>query len=157
MAQPDQSQQRHETSSEHQHRETGDPQPEYTERERQFGSPTINAGRGMLTDAAEATGALATTAVRSVVNVGEEVIQGIGTLANEGVVEISRFLVTAATGIRGAIGTMFTGRPPQDLPWLGQGRRDTRQQQYTRSPSGGSTGPHAAGQQTGETRSGTTI
>lgn len=100
-----------------------------------IGGDTIAAGRGMLAGVAEATGDLATTAVREVVNVGEEVIQGAGRLASDGVVEISRFLVIAASGLRGAISTVVTGRTPTETPWLhaDQGTRgQSRRGEYRR-------------------------
>jgi hypothetical protein len=101
-----------------------------------LGGDTIEAGRGMLSGVAEATGDLASTAVREVVNVGEEVIHGVGRLASDGVVEISRFLVIAASGLRGAISTVVTGRTPTETPWLhaDQGSRgQSRRGEYRRS------------------------
>lgn len=140
--------QRH--SGEHRSGEQG-----YTSREQRGDTQdyqSIQAGRGFLSEATEATEDLATTAVRGVVGVGENIIQGIGRLATDGVVEVSRLLVTAAGGLRGAIGTIVTGRPPQDIPWLNvegqyQGYRQSPQRQSQRQGFQGTEGYQGQGTQ----------
>lgn len=144
---------------------TGERTQGTTSQERTYRGGDYQQGQttGMLSGAAEATGDLATTAVRSVVDVGEEVISGIGRLANGGVIEISRFLITAAGGIRGTIGTIVTGRPPQEYQTLlehhqqgyrSQGRQYGTGSQY--SGTGRSETTRAA-QQESQTPPGTTI
>lgn len=126
----------------------------YTERERDYvpGGQTIRAGRGFLSEATEATEDLATTAVRGVVGVGENIIQGVGRLATDGVIEVSRLLVTAAGGLRGAIGTIVTGRPPRDIPWL---NIDEQQQDYQGYQPRGRAAPSQSQRQSGTHQGGT--
>jgi len=75
----------------------------------------VSSARNMLTDVVEATGDFASTTVRAAVDVGEEVIHGVGTLGNEAVVEVSRLFINLASGVRSTLGTIMSGRAPDPV------------------------------------------